>query len=156
MNEIKQPEFKEMILTRTLNAPRDLVWKAWTDPNMVSQWWGPHGFTAPLCQLDLRPGGEILIHMKDPDGGINPMNGTYKEIVALEKIVFSSYIAFEMDGKKPAAEIQITILFADKGSQTELQVRALPIKVDPELYPAVEGMEEGWTQTLDKLTAIFA
>lgn len=155
MNEIKQSEFKEMILTRTLNAPRDLVWRAWTDPNMISQWWGPHGFTVPLCQLDLRPGGELLIHMKDPEGGINPMNAVYKEVVPSEKIVFSSYIAFEMEGKKPSAEILITILFAEKGSQTEIQVRALPIKVDPELIPAVEGMAEGWTQTLDKLTAIF-
>jgi len=71
-------EEQELVLTRVFDAPRELVFKAWTDPKHVAQWWGPHGFTNPVCELDLRPGGAILIHMRGPDGVVYPMTGTYQ------------------------------------------------------------------------------
>ena len=64
---VKEPRV-EVTLTRIFNAPRELVWKAWTDPQMMARWWGPKGFTNPVCEMDVRVGGKILIHMRAPNG----------------------------------------------------------------------------------------
>ena len=72
------------------DAPRELVFKAWTDPKQVAQWWGPHGFSNPVCELGLRPGADIRIHMRGPDGTVYPMTGVYHEIVKPERLVFNS------------------------------------------------------------------
>src|SRR5437762_2014697 len=61
-------EKERMVITRVFDAPRALVWKAWTDPQYVMQWWGPKGFTAPFCKIDFRVGGKFLCCMKSPDG----------------------------------------------------------------------------------------
>jgi uncharacterized protein YndB with AHSA1/START domain len=68
-------EEQELVLTRVFDAPRELVFKVWTDPKHLARWWGPRGFTNPVCELDLRPGGAILIHMRGPDGTVYPMTG---------------------------------------------------------------------------------
>jgi len=80
----------ELVPTRVFDAPRELVWKVWTDPKHVARWWGPHGFTNPVCELDVRPGGAIRIHMRGPDGTVYPMTGVYLEVVEPERIVFTS------------------------------------------------------------------
>ena len=61
-------ETERMVITRVFDAPRELVWKAWTDPKYVMQWWGPKGFTAPVCKIDFRVGGKFLCCMRAPDG----------------------------------------------------------------------------------------
>ena len=61
-------EKPDLVLTRLIGAPRERVWKAWTDPKQFAKWWGPHHFTCPVCEIDVRPGGKIYLHMKDPDG----------------------------------------------------------------------------------------
>jgi uncharacterized protein YndB with AHSA1/START domain len=86
----KEAAMQELVLTREFNAPRDLVWKAWTDPKHLAQWWGPRGFTAPLCAVVVRPGGAILIHIRAPDGTVYPMEGKFEEVVAPERLVFLS------------------------------------------------------------------
>ena len=68
-------EDREIVLTRVFDAPRELVFKVWTNPKHVALWWGPHGFSNPFCELDLRPGGAILIHMRGPDGIVYSMTG---------------------------------------------------------------------------------
>src|SRR2546425_12602849 len=80
----------EVVFTRTFNVPRELMFKVWTDPKHLAQWWGPHGFTNPVCETDLRPGGLIRIHMRGPDGVVHPMAGVYQEIVEPERLVFTS------------------------------------------------------------------
>src|SRR5260370_12893331 len=72
-------EEQELVLTREFDAPRELVFKVWTDPKHVAQWWGPRGFTNPVCELDLRPAGAILIHIRGPDGTLYPMTAVYPE-----------------------------------------------------------------------------
>ena len=75
-----------LIITRIFDAPRTLVWKTWTDPKHIAQWWGPHGFTNPLCEWDARTGGAILVHMRGPAGSafdmIMPMKGVFREVAA--------------------------------------------------------------------------
>jgi uncharacterized protein YndB with AHSA1/START domain len=87
-------ETERMVVTRIFDAPRELVWKAWTDPKYVMQWWGPKGFTAPVCQMDFRVGGKLLVCMKAPDGQECGWNAVeYHEIVPQEKIVSSMYFS---------------------------------------------------------------
>ena len=86
-------ETERMAVTRVFDAPRALVWKAWTDPDYVVQWWGPKGFTAPVCRIDLRVGGKFLCCMRAPDGKEFWNSGEYHEIVPHEKIVSSMYFS---------------------------------------------------------------
>ena len=80
----------DLVLTRVFDAPRDLVWKVWTDPAHIQQWWGPKGFTNPRCEWNARSKGSIRIDMRGPDGAIYPMSGTFQELVEPERIVFFS------------------------------------------------------------------
>jgi uncharacterized protein YndB with AHSA1/START domain len=79
---------REITITRTLNAPIDLVWETWTDPEHIAQWWGPNGFTNTITKMDLRPGGEWLLVMHGPDGTDYKNKSIFKEIVPHKKIVF--------------------------------------------------------------------
>ena len=78
----------DFVLTRVFDAPRALVFKCWTDPRLIAQWWGPHGFINPICELDVRPGGSWRIVMRGPDGADHPAKGVYREIVEPERIVW--------------------------------------------------------------------
>ncbi len=92
-------ETERMVVTRVFDAPRELVWKAWTDPKYVMQWWGPKGFTAPVCKMDFRVGGKFLYCMRTPDGQECWNGGEYHEIVPHEKIVYSMYFS-DSEGNK--------------------------------------------------------
>ena len=140
----------EVVLTRVYSAPRALVFLAWTDPKHLANWWGPRGFTNPVCELDVRPGGAILVHMTAPDGTMFPMTGTFHEIVEPERLVFTTR-AFEDATGQALLEVHNTVTFTDEGGKTKLTVRAVAVKVAPEVAGAVAGMNEGWAQSLDKL-----
>jgi uncharacterized protein YndB with AHSA1/START domain len=147
-------EERELVLTRVFDAPRELVFKAWTDPKQVAQWWGPHGFTNPVCDLDVRPGGAIRIHMRGPDGTVYPMTGVYNEVVEPERLVFTS-AALDADGN-PMFEVLTTVTFAEQGGKTKQIMRARVIKSTAEAAPYIKGMEAGWTQSLERLAESLA
>src|SRR5512138_2414704 len=81
---------EKVILTRLYDAPRELVYKAWTDSNLMARWFGPTVFTIPVCELDVRSGGAIHIIMRDPEGMDNPMTGVFQEVIAPERLVFTT------------------------------------------------------------------
>lgn len=145
---------QELVLIRVFDAPRELVFRAWTDPKRVAQWWGPHGFTNPVCELDPRPGGTIRIHMRGPDGNVYPMTGVYQEVVEPERIVFTS--AALDDKGNPMFEVLTTVTWAEQGGKTKQVMRARVIKTTPQAAPYIAGMEQGWTQSLERLTAYVA
>jgi len=147
----KPNEDHELVLTCLFNAPRELVFKVWTDPKHVAQWWGPRGFTNPVCELDLRPGGAILIHMRSPDGIVYPMTGVFQEVVPPERLVFTS-AALDSDGN-PMFEVLTTVTFAEEGGKTKQILRARVIKKTAQAAPYLAGMEQGWTQSLERLGA---
>jgi uncharacterized protein YndB with AHSA1/START domain len=143
-----------LTISQVLHAPRELVFKVWTDPIHLAHWWGPNGFTNPVCDLDLRRGGAILIHMRGPDGTVYPMAGTYKEIVVPEKLVF---VSSALDSKgSPLFEVLTTVTFDEMGRSTKLTVQAVASKIRPEGRPHVAGMEEGWSQSLIRLEEYLA
>lgn len=144
------PAGQEFVITRVFDAPRELVFKAWTDPAYVAQWWGPRGFSNPVCELDVRPGGAMLIHMQGPDGVTIPNKGVYREIVAPERIVLTT-TAFEDADGNPQLEVLNTITFAELGAGTKLTLRAVIVKATHAVAASLAEMEEGWGQSLDRL-----
>ena len=143
---------REVNLTHVVDAPVELVWAAWTDPRHMAQWWGPKGFTNPVCELDLRQGGAIRIHMRGPDGTIYPMTGAFKEIVPPERLVFTS-VARDTDGK-PLLEGHNIITFEDVGGKTKVTVLSRAVGLVPIAAQMLAGMEAGWTQSLERLAEL--
>jgi uncharacterized protein YndB with AHSA1/START domain len=142
-------KMQTMITTRIFDAPREVVFKAWTDPKQLQRWWGPKGFTNPVCEVDARPGGAIRIHMRAPDGTVYPMIGVFHEIVVPERLVFTSS-ALDANGN-PLFEVLNTVTFAEEGGKTKLTVHASVSKVIGDAAPHLAGMEQGWSMTLDRL-----
>ena len=99
MTTSAEHEPERMTITRVFDAPRELVWKAWTDPRYVMQWWGPEGFTAPVVQMDFRVGGKSLLCMRTPDGQEFWNAVEYHDIIPYEKIVSSMYFS-DSEGNK--------------------------------------------------------
>jgi uncharacterized protein YndB with AHSA1/START domain len=151
VSTIPETGLPELVVERTFNAPRDLVFQVWTDPRHVAEWWGPEHFDNPVCELDPRPGGAILIHMRAPDGAVYPMTGTFEEVVPPERLVFSA-AAIDENGA-PYLEDRTTVTFTEEGGKTKMTLRAAITRATPEAAGALGGMEEGWNQSLDKLTA---
>lgn len=145
------PEAQELILTRVFDAPRGLVFKAWTDPKHVARWWGPAGFTNPVCELDVRPGGAIRIDMRAPDGTVYPMTGVYREVAEPERLAFTG-AALDETGK-PMFEVLTTVTFAEQDGKTTLTLRARVVMTTEKAPPHLAGMEAGWSQSLDRLAA---
>src|SRR6185312_6928218 len=143
---------REVTLTRLLDAPRELVWSAWTDGKQMAQWWGPHHFTNPVCDIDARVGGGWLIHMKAPDGTIYPMTGTFTEVVKPERLRFKAF-AEALDGTK-YLESDTTVTFEQEGSRTRMTVKASARGLHPAAPQMLGGMEAGWSQSLERLAAL--
>ena len=144
----------EVTLTRIFDAPRDMVWKAWTDPTMLARWWGPKGFTNPVCEADVRVGGKILIHMQAPDGTVHPMTGTFDEIAEPECLVFRA-VPVDRNGVA-LLESLTTVTFHDLGGKTKVIVHASAAPLQPIGAEMLKGMDMGWSQSLERLAQLVA
>ena len=141
---------RELHLTRVFDAPRALVFKAWTDPEMVAQWWGPRMFDTPVCEVDARSGGLITIHMRGPDGKIYPMKGIFTEVTEPERLVFTGYALMKVDGD-PVLETRNTVTLSETGGKTTLTVDVVVVMATAEAEFPLAGMEQGWNEQLDRL-----
>jgi uncharacterized protein YndB with AHSA1/START domain len=150
---IHEPVKNDLVITRLIAAPRALTFKAWTDPKHLAQWWGPKGFSAPVCRMDPRPGGAIYIEMRGPDGVQFPIQGTVREVVVPEKFVFVT-TGFEDAQGIPQVEVLNTVTFAEENGKTRLTLRASVIRATPEMAESVAGMEEGWTQSIERFVTL--
>ena len=154
-------------IERIFDAPREMVWKAWTDPEMVEKWWGPEGFTAPSIKVDLKVGGKYTYAMKGPEGSqwdrVMYSSGIFKEIVPNEKIVTTDYFSDESGNKiKPSdegqdenfpTEMTVTITFEDAGDgKTKLRIFYPKTENEAQFEAMLKsGMKEGWNSSLNKL-----
>jgi uncharacterized protein YndB with AHSA1/START domain len=143
---------RELTLTRVFSAPRELVFKAWTDPKQLAEWWGPKSFTNPVCEVDLKPGGAFRIVMRAPDGGEFPMKGVFREIVPPSRLVFTN-IAVDKDGNH-IIEGLTTVTFAEERGKTKLTLHTSGAAMVDYAAAYLQGMEAGWTQSLEKLEAL--
>ena len=148
----------EIVITRVIDAPRSDVFKAWTDPERLKQWWGPNGFTMPYCKIDLRPGGRMHFCMRSADGQDIWCRGVYREVVEPKRIV-STDSCSDKDGNVIApstygmiadwpAEALITVTFAEHDGRTKFTLRHAVGSA-----PAAdrEGCQVGWSESLDRL-----
>lgn len=141
---------RELTLTRTFDAPRPLVYRAWTDAAHVASWWMPGpGFTAPVCEIDARPGGALRIDMRGPDGMLYPNTGMFFEAAEPERIVFTTTLLDDA-GHAIIANLN-TVTFEERGGGTQLTLHTRAVHVAPEAAAAIAGMEEGWSNCLDHL-----
>jgi uncharacterized protein YndB with AHSA1/START domain len=145
---------RELTIIRVFNAPRALVFKAWTDPKHLAQWWDPQGFTNPVCEFDARAGGALRMHMRAPDGTIYPMKGVIREIVAPERLVFSN-IAVDQSGNNLLEGLTTVIFEAERG-KTKMTLHTKAVAVAEIAIAYLQGMEAGWTQSIDKLEVFVA
>jgi uncharacterized protein YndB with AHSA1/START domain len=133
-----------LVLTRTFDAPRSLVFDAFVKPEILARWWGPKGFTLPTCEVDLRPGGALRFCMRGPDGQDYWMRGSFREIERPDRLLFGSYI--HDDSKQ---EIVTTLTFTEHEGKTTLTVR----QTVPFLEGPARGQKQGWTESLERLAA---
>jgi uncharacterized protein YndB with AHSA1/START domain len=139
----------DLVMTRVFDAPRELVFKVWTDARHMAQWWGPKGFTNPVCELDVRAGGAIRIHMRAPDGVVYPMRGEFREIVEPERLVF---VCSALDGNGNSMfDVLSTVTFAEQSGKTVLTLQLRVINATAQAPQYLEGMEMGWMMSLDRL-----
>ncbi len=149
----------ELVITRDFDAPRDLLWKAWTEPKHVMAWWGPKGFTSPACKIDLRVGGKFLSAMRSPQGDVIWGVGTYRELVKPERIVVTDSFANEKGEVVPGThygmsasfplELLITLTFETISGGTRMTLKHAGIGGLSDADR--EGMRQGWSESFDKL-----
>jgi uncharacterized protein YndB with AHSA1/START domain len=166
-NPIADSAENEFVLTRVFDAPRDTVWKAFTEPERLERWWGPRGFTTRVHKLELRPGGVFLYSQRTPDGREMFGKWVYREIVAPERlVVVNSFCdANENLVRHPLSpswplELLSTSTFTENNGRTSLTIRAVPINAsESERKTFAEGkksMDEGFTGTLNQLAEYLA
>jgi uncharacterized protein YndB with AHSA1/START domain len=160
---LRKGQEEQVLITRVFDAPRDLVFKAWTDCERLMRWWGPKGFTTPLCKIDLRPEGVFHNCMRSPEGRDYCGKGVYREIVEPERITYTDFFVDEGGNPVPATyygispdwpqETLVTVTFAEDQGQTMLTLQHSLGSV-----PASERdlCHQGWSESLDKLAGDLA
>lgn len=146
---VKSEMFRSIVITRMYAAPPSVVFKAWTDPIELAQWWGPKGFTNPVCEIDPRVGGRWRIVMRAPDGAEYPCGGVYREIVEPNRLVFTN-VAVDKNGQAIINGLT-TVEFEEVGGGTKLTLRTAGTAMVQYAAAYLKGMDAGWSQSLDRL-----
>lgn len=146
---------RELVLTCLIDAPRENVYRAWTEPELLKQWFAPSPWSTPHAELDVRPGGASLVVMRGPDGNEFPNRGVYLEVVRNERLVFTdAYVrAWEPSEKQ---FMTVTLSFEDEGGKTRYTAVVRHWSVaDREAHEKM-GFHQGWGQCTDQLAALAA
>jgi uncharacterized protein YndB with AHSA1/START domain len=149
-NPTPQPADRVLVITRVFDAPRSLVFEAWTAKEHLDQWCAPHGFTILWSEGELRPGGSWRCCMRSPESVEYRLRGIYREIIKDELLVFTH--AWEEDDGKPGPETIVTVRFADEDGKTRLTFEQGP-------FASVESRDAhkgGWTECLERLAGHMA
>ena len=145
---------REFLITREYDAPRELVWRTCTEAKHLAQWWGPHGFTAPVCEWDAVPGNKIYVVMRSPDGTRYPMGGEFLEVVPPEKLV--TVTGALDDAGNLMFEFHHTLTLVERDGKTKLTMHSRLTKlIAPDANKYVGGFEAGMTQSLERLAELL-
>jgi uncharacterized protein YndB with AHSA1/START domain len=148
---------RTIVISRTLDAPRELVFAAFTDPRHLSRFWRPSFTTVAACQVELRVGGAFRVEMRGPDGTRYPCTGTYREIVPPDKLVYTATTADDnpCGGGLPPRSL-VTITFAAVGDRTRITIVA-QLQTPADVAACVAGgYHQGWSESLDRLAELLA
>ena len=150
-----QTSDRELVLTRVIDAPREKLFRAWTDPELLKQWFAPLPYTTPFAELDVRAGGANLIIMRDPEGKEFANRGVYLEVIENERLVFTdAYTKAWEPSQKPFMTVILTFA-ADRG-KTLYTARVLHWTVADREAHEKRGFHEGWGRCADQLAALVA
>jgi len=141
---------RELVITRLFDAPRELVFKAWTEPERLMRWWGPRGFTMTFCKMDLRRGGAYRFEMRSPEGTEHRSAGVFQDVVEPERLVLSG--AWVDAEGKPGHETVLTLTFADHDGKTMLTLHQAVF----ESVTARDSHHGGWSSSMDCLAEYLA
>lgn len=143
----------DLTLTRVIDAPRALVWQAWTEPEHLRKWWAPAPLTTLKCEMDVRPGGVFRTLMRTPDGEDYPTDGVFLEVVEHERIVFTDVLR---DGWRPAENPFFTaiVTFEERQGGTRYTARALHATQANRKRHEDMGFHQGWATCADQLAAV--
>jgi len=144
----------ELSLTRLIDAPRAAVYRAWTDPELLKQWFAPLPYTTPHAELDVRPGGANLIVMKSPDGQEMPNRGTYLEVVPNERIVFTDAYVGDWAPSPNKPFMTVILTFEDEAGKTRYTARVRHWNAEDKETHEKMGFHQGWGICTDQLAAL--
>lgn len=149
-----------LVVTRLFDAPRSLVWEAWTQAEHISQWWGPKGFSTRVETLEFRPGGTWRYIMTAPDGKEYPVIGEFLEIVEPEKIVGVDHFGEEyqavIDPSKLPSQVIMTTIFEEEGNQTRITITMTHPSAEDKAKNEQMGAVHGWNAGFDQLADYLA
>ena len=143
----------ELVLTHVVDAPHDRVWAAWTEPARIVQWWGPHGFTIPEFEADLRAGGTIRYAMRGPDGDLYPSSGTFEVVESPHRIV--TFVFVKIDDAI-VFNARTDVRFAGEGEKTRVDVTQTYENATPAAAEPIRLAPIGWAQQFERLEAFLA
>jgi len=147
----QQPEERVLVIERIFDAPRGLVFKAWTEPERMVRWFGPRGFTSTILKADFRAGGAYRFHMRSPEGTDHWMQGVYREVVEPERLVSSCAWA-DAQGKPTRPETLLTVTFEEHKGKTKLTLNQAVF----ESVTARDLHNGGWSSSMDRLAEYLA
>ena len=153
---------KEVNIERTYDASVETVWQAWTKPELLKQWWGPDNVTIPKCEVDLKVGGKFYIVMEAGEamgqykGTLWPMMAEFTVVEPNAKLVYTAQAWTEGQKEDTTIDQSTEITFTEESGKTKVNVKAAIYKTGPGAGMAVQGMEYGFNQQLDKLTGFLA
>jgi uncharacterized protein YndB with AHSA1/START domain len=140
---------REIFATRVFDAPRELVFEAWTRPEHVKNWYGPRAFTMTICEIDLRPGGAYRFVMRGPDGVAYAFSGVYREIARPERLVYTW--GFEA---MPGHEAIETVTFEEHDGRTTMTMKTIFQTAEDFQGWADSGGHDGMAETLDRFAEV--
>jgi uncharacterized protein YndB with AHSA1/START domain len=149
----ESPSHRDLVLTKLIDAPREAVYRCWTEPDLLTQWFAPRPWSTPRAEMDVRPGGSSLIVMRGPDGDEFPNAGVFLEVVPNEKLVMTdAYASAWEPSENPFMTVIVT--FEDEGGKTRYTARALHWTVADRERHEKMGFHEGWSQCADQLEEV--
>lgn len=149
------PDDRELVLTRLIQAPRQAVWRCWTEAELLKQWFAPRPVTTPRAELDVRPGGSSLIVMRTPDGQEMPNAGVYLEVVPGERLVFTDAFTSAWTPKEGAPFMLAILALEDAGEgRTHYSVRVRHWTAEAKAQHEAMGFHQGWGLCTDQLEAL--
>jgi uncharacterized protein YndB with AHSA1/START domain len=147
---IVEPAERELVIIRTFDAPRELVFNAWTDPGLAKNWFGPRNHPATHMEMDVRPGGAWRGCLRSPETGKDlRLGGVFREVVKPERVVFT--FAWEEEGER-GLETLVTLTFAEQNGKTRMTFRQVPFQSVEEC----DGHRGGWSSSFDRLEGYVA
>lgn len=151
MNPSAAAEPHDLVISRLLQAPRHTLWRAWTEPELLAQWWCPKPWTTEVRAFDLRPGGAFHTFMRGPDGGTSDNPGSFLEVVPKQRIVFTSMLVGDWRPGMPWMPFTAVITMADEGAGTRYVARVMHPDTATRSKHEQMGFFDGWSACITQL-----